>query len=262
MEFFIEFGRYILPLLAFFVLLNCCFSLFKGNKKPGTIGLLVNSANGDEIRLKGFETSIGRSNSCDVVLAYTTISRFHAVLSRHKKGWYVTDTYSKTGTMINNDYITEKTRIEDGDTVTFGNAVFQFVDTKIFHPKKTISPQQSSKLFESDEKFYTGEIWKNLDDRLNAMLINENNGETFLLNDLESCLIGRSEDAHIQINLPQVSRCHVLLSRDGDNWRAEDLDSTIGTKLNGKLLTEVTKIASGDILDICGITLMFKYEID
>lgn len=261
MEFFIGLGRYILPLIAFFIFLNCAFSLFKGNKKPGTIGLLINSANGDEIQLKGFETSIGRSNSCDIVVEYTTVSRFHAVMSRHKNGWFVTDTYSKTGTKVNDNMIVGKTSIYDGDTIIFGNAVFKFVDTKIGHPKKPQSPQQTPKLYPSDERFYTGEIWKDIDDNIKCMLINENNGETFLLNDLENCLIGRSDEAHIQIDIPSVSRVHTLLSRDGDNWRAEDLDSTYGTTLNGKQLKEVTKLASGDVLDVCGIRLVFKYEI-
>jgi len=261
MELFTGIGRYVLPLRAFFIFLNCSFSLFKGNKKPGTIGLLVNSANGDEIQLKGFETSVGRSTSCDIVLGYTTVSRFHAVLSRNKSGWYVTDTFSKTGTNVNDLRITEKTHIDDGDTVIFGNALFTFVDTKVFHPAKPVSPQQDSKLFSSNEKFYTGEIWNDLDDDITCMLINKDNGETFVLNDFETCLIGRSEDAHIQIDYPTVSRCHVLLSRDGDNWRAEDLDSTVGTKLNGTFLTDVTKLASGDVLDVCGTRLMFKYEI-
>lgn len=261
MDFFTDIGRYVLPLLAFFILLNCTFSMLKGNKKPGVLGLLINSANGDEIQLRGYETSLGRSTSCDVVLGYSTVSRFHAVLSRQRDGWYITDTFSKTGTMVNEETVEDRTHIEDGDILTLGNAVYKFVDTKVHHSSKPVANNQQSKLYQSDERFYTGEIWHNTNNNVNCMLVNEVNGETFILNDLDSCLIGRSEEAHIQIELPAVSRCHVLLSRDGDNWRAEDLDSTCGTKLNGKILTDVTKLANGDILDVCGIRLVYKFDI-
>lgn len=69
--------------------------------RPVTLGILVNGANGDEFLLNHWETSIGRNKTCDIFLAYNTISRFHAVLSRRKRGWTVFDTYSKTGVYVN-----------------------------------------------------------------------------------------------------------------------------------------------------------------
>ena len=55
-----------------------------------------------------------------------SVSRFHAVIARRRKGWTVIDTYSKTGTFVNGRRIDRKTILENGDTLTFGNATFRF----------------------------------------------------------------------------------------------------------------------------------------
>ena len=258
MDFFAGIGRYFLPFMALLVLLNCAFSLLKGNKKPGTMGFLVNSANGDKIPLKGFETSIGRSNSCDIVLNYNTVSRFHAVLSKHKSGWYVFDTNSKTGTFINAERILGRTKIEDGDSLVFGNAVFRFVDELTEHSVPMVAEQSAPKLYEADERFYTGDVWKQSSNPASCAVVNESTGEAFSLDNLQTCLIGRSDEAQIQVDFPAVSRSHALLSRQGDKWLLEDLDSTCGTMLNNQPLTQVKKLKDGDVIDIAGVALVFK----
>lgn len=260
MEFFAGIGRYFMPFIAFFILLNCAFSLLKGNKRTGTLGYLVNSANGDRIPLRGFETSVGRSNSCDIVLAYNTVSRFHAVLSKHKSGWFVSDTNSKTGTFVNAEKTNNRTKLENGDSLVFGNAVFRFVDALAEQQEPVVEPAPAPKLYEADEKFYTGEVWRESESPASHAIVNETTGETFVLDDLQSCLIGRSEEAQIQIDFPSVSRCHALLSRQGERWLVEDLNSTCGTVLNSEQIYEVKKLVNGDVLDIGGITLVFKSD--
>jgi pSer/pThr/pTyr-binding forkhead associated (FHA) protein len=257
-EFFTIVGRYFLPLIAFFVLLNCAFSLLKGNKKPGTLGYLVNSANGDRIPLKGFETSVGRSNSCDIVLSYNTVSRFHAVLSKHKKGWYVADTNSKTGTFINTQKVDSRAEVENGDSIVFGNAVFRFVDALVEQQMPHFEPEPVPKLYIADEEFFTGDVWSDSENSASCAIINDSTGETFLLDNFQTCLIGRSSEAQIQIDFPSVSRNHALLSRQGNRWLIEDLDSTCGTFLNSNRIYDVQKLANDDILDIGGNTLVFK----
>ena len=103
-------ARWIMPVLALLVAAFCVPSLLKGNKKIGVTGYLVNEANGDRLPLSGYEVSVGRSKACDIVLGYNTVSRFHAVLSKHKNGWRVTDTRSKTGTYINAEKIDKRPR--------------------------------------------------------------------------------------------------------------------------------------------------------
>lgn len=258
MEFFADIGRLFLPFIALLILLNCALSLLKGNKRPGTLGYLVNSANGDKIPLRGFETSVGRSNSCDIVLSYNTVSRFHAVLSKQKSGWFVSDTNSKTGTFINAEKTENRIKLENGDSVVFGNAVFRFVDALVEDTEHTHENETIPKLYETDERFYTGEVWSESKNPASSFIVNETTGETFMLDDLQSCLIGRSDEAHIQIDFASVSRCHALLSRQGERWLVEDLNSTCGTLLNSEAIYEIKKLTNGDVLDIGGITLIFN----
>lgn len=123
MDLLVGIGRYALPALAFLIVLRCLFSLLRNRPRPVTLGILVNGANGDEFLLNHWETSIGRNKTCDIFLAYNTISRFHAVLSRRKRGWTVFDTYSKTGVYVNGKKIERKSPVYDGDSIMMGNVV-------------------------------------------------------------------------------------------------------------------------------------------
>lgn len=257
--FIVGFGRWVLPIIAFYVIVGCGVSLVRGNKKTGTIGYLINSANGDRIPLTSYETSVGRSNACDIVLSYNTVSRFHAVIAKRGGKWYVFDTGSKTGTFVSGEQIDSTNltpyELSNGDTIVFGNALFTFLD----HLPKSAEPMPEEKenpaLFFGDNKWNTGEII--IPSQLkrgykieNCITKNSINIDTFA-----SVLIGRSNEADIKIASPAVSRNHALLSRVEDGWIIEDLESAAGTLLNGVPVTECTPIYEGDIIEICGFTL-------
>ena len=255
--FIVSFGRWVLPLLAFYIIIGCGVSLVRGNKKVGTIGYLINSANGDEIPLTSYETSIGRSNSCDIVLAYTTVSRFHAVIAKRGGKWMIFDTYSKTGTFVNGQQVRGKGLIEDGDTLVFGNAVFRFSEHRSRKDDTDDLPISNSPLFIGDEKFYTGEIIIPQKIKKGCLIENCITGEQMGIDDMDSILIGRSNDAHIHISIQAASRNHALISRSGSDWILEDLNSATGTLLNGEPITECTVLKDGDIIEICGFTIKF-----
>jgi len=255
--FIVSFGRWILPIIAFYIIVGCGVSLVRGNRKVGTIGYLINSANGDEIPLTSYETSIGRSNSCDIVLSYTTVSRFHAVIAKRGGKWMIFDTYSKTGTFINGQQIHGKGFIEDGDTLVFGNAVFRFTEHKAKNEHPEDVPLSTSPLFVGDEKFYTGEILIPQKIKKGCLIENCITGEQMEIDDMDSILIGRSNDAHIHISIQAASRNHALISRSDSGWIIEDLDSAAGTLLNGEPVTECTPLKDGDIIEICGFTVKF-----
>ena len=255
--FIVSFGRWILPIIAFYIIIGCGVSLVRVNKKTGTIGYLVNSANGDNIPLTSYETSIGRSNACDIILAYTTVSRFHAVLAKRGGKWMVFDTNSKTGTFVNEEAVTGKKVIDDGDTLVFGNAVFKFFERL---PKSEMTDDYDDEppaLFIGDEKFYTGNIILPQNLKKGCLLENCITGEKMRIDDMDSVLIGRSNDAHIHISSPTVSRSHALISRNAHGWMIEDLNSAAGTLLNGLPVTECTDLKDGDIVEICGFTVKF-----
>jgi pSer/pThr/pTyr-binding forkhead associated (FHA) protein len=62
------------------------------------------------------EITLGRDKACDVTLASRAVSRKHAVIHMHDKGFTIADLYSANGTVVNNRCITT-CDIGDGDEI-------------------------------------------------------------------------------------------------------------------------------------------------
>lgn len=118
--------RFLLPLIFVVIAVICISSLLKTKSPKVKPALFVDELDGKEYPVTHWETSIGRSNSCDIVLSFDTVSRFHAVLTKRKKGWVLTDTYSRSGTYLNGKKIKSPAVIQGGDKVTFGRATLIF----------------------------------------------------------------------------------------------------------------------------------------
>ncbi|MBQ7653440.1 MAG: FHA domain-containing protein [Clostridia bacterium] len=229
MDFIIEYSRYILPCLALIILLGCCSSLFSKRPKTKTVAFLVNAKSGESVALHYWETSIGRSSSCDIVLSYATVSRFHAVISRRKDSWIVYDTGSKTGILVNGEKIKGKSEICDGDSVIFGNAAYYF----------------------SAPNFSDGK-----DPAYVSALVSQSNGKVFLLED-SVCTVGRDKTNNIYLNLPTVSRSHAKLEFKDGKWNLENYSSN-GVYINSKVVYDSRSLNDGDILDFGGAKIIFK----
>ncbi len=121
-----EIYRYLIPALCIIIAAYCVKHLLSSRAPKVTPAYFYDEQNGKEYVITNWETSIGRSNACDVVLNYASVSRFHAVISKHKKGWIVTDIHSSSGTYVHNKRIEEPTVINDGDVVSFGGISLQF----------------------------------------------------------------------------------------------------------------------------------------
>ena len=71
-------------------------------------------------------------------------------------------------------------------------------------------------------------------------------------------VIGRSSEAHVQLESVRVSRRHAELSRSTDGgWIIRDLGSRNGTRVNGQPISEHT-LAKGDRIEIGGFVLRLR----
>jgi DNA-binding CsgD family transcriptional regulator len=71
--------------------------------------------------------AVGRLPSCDLVLSWDEqVSRLHARIERIDHEWEIVD-QSRNGTFVNDQRLTSRYRLRDGDTVRFGitNVVFR-----------------------------------------------------------------------------------------------------------------------------------------
>lgn len=278
MDLLVGIGRYALPALAFLIVLRCLFSLLRNRPRPVTLGILVNGANGDEFLLNHWETSIGRNKTCDIFLAYNTISRFHAVLSRRKEGWTVFDTYSKTGVYVNGKAIERKSPVYDGDSIMMGNVVL-FLRAPDSPPPAgwreaaqiDAQPQQFPQPVEMPEEVASAEQpvfvapadvaapeYEDIRSNRTPVLLAESTGEVCELYE-GSYLIGRSPEADFTLPVQTVSARHARLSQYEDGWVIEDLGSKSGTMVNGKRIGGPQTLFDGDHINVGGVTLRF-YE--
>ena len=121
-----EIYRYLIPALCIIIAAYCVKHLLSSRAPKVTPAYFYDEQNGQEYGITSWATSIGRSNACASVLNYASVSRFHAVISKHKKGWIITDTHSSSGTYVHNKRIEEPTVVNDGDVVSFGGIALQF----------------------------------------------------------------------------------------------------------------------------------------
>lgn len=126
LEIFFSMSRYLLAAMGVIILFVCCVSLLKIKAPKVKPALFIDTVNDDEYPVTHWETSIGRSNSCDISLMFSSVSRFHAVLTKQKKGWIITDTLSRSGTYVNGKKIKRPVVIKNGDILTFGGVSLLF----------------------------------------------------------------------------------------------------------------------------------------
>lgn len=228
--------RYVLCVLAIAVIVNCVLSLIRLRPDKKVYAVLVNMANNTQHPITCYETSVGRSKSCDVVFTNTTVSRSHAVVALRKDGFYVFDTESKTGVYVNGEKIEKSAKLSDGDVIAFGTAIMKFymgseADNDISHKK-----EQSTK---------------------RSRLVNIVDNTEFSL-DGDFITIGREIGSNIEISAPYVSRQQAEIFKNKDKWFIKDFGSVTKTTLNGEQIFSDTPLYDGDVIKIGDFAFLYE----
>jgi DNA-binding winged helix-turn-helix (wHTH) protein len=90
----------------------------------------------ERIALSQDVTTLGRSDSCAVVIVAPTISRLHARIELQHDRYFITDAGSANGTFVNNQRIEARYQLTTGDSIRLGTeeTVFLFSD-----PEETLA---------------------------------------------------------------------------------------------------------------------------
>jgi hypothetical protein len=97
---------------------------FKEGPGGSTGGSLV-LADGRRVALTDAEVTIGRAADAEVRLTDTSVSRRHAEVRPMGDGWAIVDLGSTNGTRVNGAPVKDR-RLQDGDTITVGDASLRF----------------------------------------------------------------------------------------------------------------------------------------
>lgn len=262
------YSRFILPVMAVIILGSCIYSLLKLKIKPYSMAELVNTINGDKIPLDRWEISVGRSKLCDITIGYGSVSRFHAVISRRSDGWFITDTFSKTGTKVNDKEVKKPVQLFDGDSITFGSAVMVFSaplypspNPRIFAAVKPAAqdiPLQAAEasVEEIPEEIPMHDISSSESKEENPAIYVVRSAHAFPLKH-RTYIIGREEECDIVLPSQLVSRHHAKITAEDDGFAIEDLGSKAGTVINGKQIGRKQLLFNGDEINIGGEELIF-----
>lgn len=240
--------RYVLPILAIVVIATCVISLFRNRPRLHKLAQLVDQNNGSIIDIDRWEISIGKSKSNDIVLPMPNVSRFHAVIAKKQKEWVITDTFSKTGVLVNGEKVEGKMPIEDGDVITIGSIPLKFLCAE------ALSSQSKSQIRNEAKQMNT----KNNTNVAYAVLVDVKTHRPIYLKK-KDVLIGRSSNADIQISLDTVSSEHARIHLTSQGWALSDLNSHNGTKLNGRFITQPQLIFDEDMITF-GERVFIFYE--
>jgi pSer/pThr/pTyr-binding forkhead associated (FHA) protein len=94
-------------------------------------------------------TRIGRDPAAGVMIQDTSVSRFHAQITRQVSGYYLADLDSSNGTQLNGEPVTEPRRIVAGDQLRLGEVLLRCEDlapviTSALQPELTTSTPDSA----------------------------------------------------------------------------------------------------------------------
>lgn len=181
------------------------------------------------IPLKGPSMTIGRDPQCDLHLDNRALSRRHAQIEKRGAAIWVRDLNSQNGTYVNGNRIAEPLALNGGDVVEVGRyhvRIEGVENAREDTPVLTLTGPEGRHRF--------------------AMVGDE-------------IIIGRAPSCDIAIGHKSISRRHLRIAIDGNNFIAEDLGSQNGSRLNNKRINGPTPFRLGDKLQMSEFTLEVGY---
>lgn len=112
--------RFLVPILAILIIWRCAKPLLRFRREPETWAWLV-MPDGQQLPVTHWESIIGRSKGCDIIVNVPSISKNHAVLTRYDDGsWSVTDIGARGAVKVNGERV-EAGAVHYGDVICLGN---------------------------------------------------------------------------------------------------------------------------------------------
>ncbi len=87
-------------------------------------GELVPTGGGETIALMKDKLTIGRNESCDIVLRFPNVSSQHARMTLLQGYWFIKDLESRNGTKVDGFKITSRKRLDPGCNIAFAKHVY------------------------------------------------------------------------------------------------------------------------------------------
>ncbi len=187
----------------------------------------------DEYSFEDGEFVIGRSQSCDIVLAADNVSRRHARLFTVEGRCYIEDLQAANGVWLNGRRIYNVTELPRSAQVRIGDFFLHIEGASFSHPLGTAAHGR-------------------------LIALHGAAGGPFDIN-RPTTLVGRGKDCAVVINDPSVSRIHGKLTLEDGRVTVEDLRSSNGTWVNDRRV-DSAEVRHGDRVRFGTVGFQFLIE--
>jgi ABC transport system ATP-binding/permease protein len=186
---------------------------------------------------------IGRLDECDIVLPSTSVSRKHARIFIEQDRCYIEDLGSANGVVVDGQRVIQRRDLGTASQIRIGD-FYLYLEFKGAgqHARQSVL----NTLFIS-----------NSSDHHKLVRVNDSfAGEEFSLSEIENT-IGRTDDNFILLSDQSISRQHAKIVREADEYTVVDLNSSNGTRLNGRPLKGSKRLKPGDLVEFGDVQFVF-----
>jgi pSer/pThr/pTyr-binding forkhead associated (FHA) protein len=90
--------------------------------------LLIRSGalKGRRLHLRSTQVTVGRADSCDIVLPESSVSTAHAKLQRREGVWVISDLGSTNGTLVDGERVHDEVPLSPGASIKLGEVMALF----------------------------------------------------------------------------------------------------------------------------------------
>lgn len=121
--YYLVIARYLFVIYAAIIWVQLKRCIYHRTEDTKVLAVLNVEEGAIRLPITHYETTIGRSKSCDVVIPLQVLSRQHAVLTMEDDGlWRISDTNSNGGISVNGEELEQDTLIEMGDDIVMAGA--------------------------------------------------------------------------------------------------------------------------------------------
>lgn len=153
-EHYFTVARYIFVLLAILIFIQLKRRMLYRANSGYILAVLDIDDGATRLPIMHYETTIGRSNACDVVLPLESISRQHAVLTMTEDGRFrISDTKSKTGIFVNGQVLEKDMIISIGDEIEIAGVKMSLMPATSYDAK--VAKRKSSMIAKKNKNIIT-----------------------------------------------------------------------------------------------------------
>lgn len=186
---------------------------------------------------------IGRLDECDIVLPSSSVSRNHARIFIENDRCFIEDLGSANGVIVDGQRVIQRRDLGTASQIRVGD-FYLYLEFKGAgqHGRQSVL----NTLFIS-----------NSSDHHKLVRVNDSfAGEEFSLSEIENT-IGRTDENFILLSDQSISRQHAKIVRDGDTYTMIDLESSNGSRLNGRPLKGAKELTPGDLVEFGDVEFVF-----